>query len=104
MVLSNEETLLERIKSLREYDGIAALDPSSFNLKLTDLQAALGLSQLGRFSAFQERRSFLAAAYRNTLSSKTAVCPSAPPAGHMATIDLSSGCRMHRLTLVVLRM
>ena len=79
MVLSNEETVLERITSLREYDGTAALDPSSFNLKLTDLQAALGLSQLGRFSAFQKRRSFLAAAYRDTLSSKTAVCPSAPP-------------------------
>ena len=78
MVCSNEERLLERIKSLREYDGVAALDPSSFNLKLTDLQASLGLSQLGRFSAFQERRSFLAAAYRSTLSSKTAVCPSAP--------------------------
>ena len=79
MVLSNEATLLERIKSLREYDGAAALDPSSFNLKLTDLQAALGLSQLGRFSAFEERRAVLAATYRDTLSSKTAVCPSAPP-------------------------
>jgi dTDP-4-amino-4,6-dideoxygalactose transaminase len=79
MVLSNEATLLERITSLREYDGVAILDPSSFNLKLTDLQAALGLSQLGRFSAFQERRSFLAAAYRDTLSSQAAVCPIVPP-------------------------
>jgi perosamine synthetase len=79
MVLSNEAALLERVKSLREYDGTATLDPSSFNLKLTDLQAALGLSQLGRFFAFQERRSFLAAAYRDTLSSKTAVCPIVPP-------------------------
>ena len=79
MVLSNEATLLERITSLREYDGAAILDPSSFNLKLTDLQAALGLSQLGRFSAFQERRSFLAAAYRDTLSSQAAVCPIVPP-------------------------
>ena len=79
MVLSNEGALLERAKSLREYDGAATLDPSSFNLKLTDLQAALGLSQLGRFSACHERRSFLAAAYRDVLSSKAAICPSVPP-------------------------
>ncbi|RPH81814.1 MAG: DegT/DnrJ/EryC1/StrS family aminotransferase [Nitrospiraceae bacterium] len=78
MVLSNEGALLERVRSLREYDGAPTLDPSSFNLKLTDLQAALGLSQLGRFSAFQERRCFLAEAYRETLSSKAVVCPSVP--------------------------
>jgi perosamine synthetase len=79
MVLSNEETLLERVRSLREYDGAPTLDPSSCNLKLTDLQAALGLSQLGRLSTFHERRRFLAAAYREALSSKAAVCPSVPP-------------------------
>ena len=79
MVLSNEGALLERVRSLREYDGALTLDPSSFNLKLTDLQAALGLSQLERFPSFQERRRFLAAAYREALSSKAAVCPSVPP-------------------------
>ena len=78
MVLSNEGALLERVRSLREYDGAPTLDPSSFNLKLTDLQAALGLSQLGRFTAFQERRRSLAASYREALSSKAAVCPSEP--------------------------
>jgi len=79
MVLSNEAALLERVRSLRAYDGAATLDPSSFNLKLTDLQAALGLTQLGRFSSFQERRSVLAEAYREALSSTAAVCPSVPP-------------------------
>ena len=79
MVLSNEGVLLERVRLLREYDGAPTLDPSSFNLKLTDLQAALGICQLGRFPAFQERRGFLAAALREVLSSKTAVCPSVPP-------------------------
>mgnify|MGYP001424604587 FL=1 len=78
MVLSNEAALLERVRSLRAYDGAATLDPSSFNLKLTDLQAALGLSQLGRFSSFHERRSVLAEAYREALSSTAAVCPSVP--------------------------
>jgi dTDP-4-amino-4,6-dideoxygalactose transaminase len=79
MVLSNEGALLERVRMLREYDNAATLDSSSFNLKLTDLQAALGLSQLGRFSAFHERRSALAATYRDVLSSKAAICPNAPP-------------------------
>jgi len=79
MVLSNDGALLERVQSLREYDGAPTLEPFSFNLKLTDVQAALGLSQLGRFSAFHERRRFLAAAYRNVLSSKATVCPSEPP-------------------------
>jgi len=79
MVLSNEVVLLERVRSLREYDGAPALDPSSFNFKLTDFQAALGLSQLGRLSAFHERRQSLAAAYRKALSSKATVCPNVPP-------------------------
>jgi dTDP-4-amino-4,6-dideoxygalactose transaminase len=79
MVLSNEGALLERVKSLREYDGAPTLDSAAFNLKLTDLQAALGLSQLGRFSSFHERRRVLAAAYRGALSSTAAVCPSVPP-------------------------
>ena len=79
MVLSNQESLLERARSLREYDGAPTLDPSSFNFKLTDVQAALGVCQLGRFTAFQERRHSLAVAYREVLSSKSTVCPSVPP-------------------------
>jgi perosamine synthetase len=78
MVLSNEGALLERARSLRQYDGAPTLDPSSGNLKLTDLQAALGLSQLGRLSTFHERRRVIAATYRDVLSSKAAVCPSVP--------------------------
>jgi dTDP-4-amino-4,6-dideoxygalactose transaminase len=79
MVLSNDGALLDRVRVLREYDGATELDPSSFNLKLTDLQAALGLSQLGRFKSFQERRSVFATAYQETLSSKAVIMPSVPP-------------------------
>lgn len=78
MVLSKEEALLERVRSLREYDGAPALDPSSFNLKLTDMQAALGLSQLARFSVFHERRRHLASIYREALAAQPVVRPSAP--------------------------
>ena len=79
MVLSNEGALLDRIKSLREYDGAPTLEPFSSNLKLTDVQAALGLSQLRRFPVFHERRRFLAAGYRDVITPKTTVCPSEPP-------------------------
>ncbi len=78
MVLSDDASLLERVRSLREYDSATVLNPSSFNFKLTDLQAALGLSQLGRLSAFHERRQSLAATYREILSSKTVICPNVP--------------------------
>lgn len=78
MVLSDEQAVLERVRSLREYDRTASLDPASFNLKLTDMQAALGLSQLGRFSTFHERRRVLAAGYREALSVPSVVCPSVP--------------------------
>jgi dTDP-4-amino-4,6-dideoxygalactose transaminase len=79
MVISNDEALLDRVRALRGYDGATELDPSSFNLKLTDLQAALGLSQLGRFESFQERRGVLATVYRDALSSKGVLLPSVPP-------------------------
>jgi len=79
MVLSNDGTLLDRVRSLREYDGATSLDPSSSNLKLTDLQGALGLSQLGRFPIFQERRCLLAATYREAMSGKAVILPSVPP-------------------------
>jgi dTDP-4-amino-4,6-dideoxygalactose transaminase len=79
MVLSNDGESLDRVRSLREYDGAPTLDPSSFNLKMTDLQAALGLSQLERLQAFQERRRFLAETYREALSSKAAFLPSVSP-------------------------
>jgi dTDP-4-amino-4,6-dideoxygalactose transaminase len=79
MVLSNEGALLERVRLLREYDGVPTLDPASFNLKLTDVQAALGLSQLARFQSFQDRRCVLASAYRQALSAKAVVCPVVPP-------------------------
>ncbi|THJ24578.1 MAG: DegT/DnrJ/EryC1/StrS family aminotransferase [Nitrospira sp. CG24E] len=79
MVLSNDEELLDRVRSLREYDGAPTLDSSSFNLKLTDLQAALGLSQLERLQSFQERRCFLAATYREALSFKGVFLPTASP-------------------------
>jgi dTDP-4-amino-4,6-dideoxygalactose transaminase len=57
-----------RVRDARDYDEREGLVPR-FNFKLTDIQAALGRSQLGRLDAFIARRRAIAARYRALLSS-----------------------------------
>jgi dTDP-4-amino-4,6-dideoxygalactose transaminase len=78
MVLSHDQSLLERARALREYDEEPALDDRAFNYKMTDLQAALGISQLNRFRSFLERRSEIAAAYRTAFSAARLGLPVVP--------------------------
>ncbi|MEZ4244089.1 MAG: DegT/DnrJ/EryC1/StrS family aminotransferase [Nitrospira sp.] len=78
MVLSRDESLLERARRLREYDETPSLYPSATNLKMTDLHAAIGLAQLNRFGSFLERRSALADEYRSALSGATPIQPLVP--------------------------
>lgn len=78
MVLSSDETLLERAKALREYDEKPGLEPASFNYKLTDLQAALGLNQLHRIQSFLDRRASIAAYYHLRLREQDLVLPAVP--------------------------
>jgi perosamine synthetase len=52
-----------------------------FNFRLTDLQAALGLSQLGKIDRFLARRRELAARYRVALESRPAGLRAAQPGG-----------------------
>ena len=70
--------MLERARALREYDEEPVLDDRAFNYKMTDLQAALGISQLNRFRLFLERRSEIAAAYRTAFSSTRLGLPVVP--------------------------
>ncbi len=78
MVLSRDRQLLERARGLREYDGAERLHPAATNLKMTDLQAAIGLAQLRRVSSFLERRAALARQYGDALAGSPAVRPSVP--------------------------
>jgi dTDP-4-amino-4,6-dideoxygalactose transaminase len=55
--------LVARARDAREYDEREDL-AERFNYKLTDLQAALGRSQLGRLAQFLARRRRVAARYR----------------------------------------
>ena len=67
MVTAGDPALLARVRDLREYDERADLAPR-FNWKLTDLQAALGRSQLARLGEFIQRRRVIAAAYCRALA------------------------------------
>lgn len=78
MVLSNDSVLLEEARALREYDGASSLNPQATNLKMTDLQAAVGLAQLGRLPDFLERRVRLARQYREALAGTSVVLPVVP--------------------------
>ncbi|MBM4133688.1 MAG: DegT/DnrJ/EryC1/StrS family aminotransferase [Nitrospira sp.] len=78
MVLSNDAGLLEQGRALREYDESDRLNPLSYNRKLTDLQAALGLAQVNRFQDFARRRTAIAARYGAALSTLGLTLPVVP--------------------------
>jgi perosamine synthetase len=78
MLLSSDPVLLERARALREYDGSPSLNPQATNLKMTDVQAAIGLAQLNRLPGFLERRVSLALGYREALAGTSAILPSVP--------------------------
>ncbi|NIM90455.1 MAG: aminotransferase class I/II-fold pyridoxal phosphate-dependent enzyme [Candidatus Aminicenantes bacterium] len=62
MVLSDAEDLILKIKDLREYDNKDDY-LVRYNYKMTDIQAALGLSQLSSLNKFVARRKEIAALY-----------------------------------------
>ncbi len=75
-ILTNDETLARRVRNLRSH-GIEQRDQwlydqgdLGYHYRMTDLQAALGLSQLGRLPDFIQRRRALAARYRAAFEDK----------------------------------
>jgi len=66
MVVSRDPAVLSRAKALR--DGIKREFRRSF-APMTDMQAALGQSQLSRYGEFLRRRAEIADTYRNALHS-----------------------------------
>jgi perosamine synthetase len=71
MVLTDDETLARRLRALRNL----AFGPTrfvhdrlGFNFRLTNLQAAIGVAQLGRLEEVLRRKRGIAAAYRRMLA------------------------------------
>jgi dTDP-4-amino-4,6-dideoxygalactose transaminase len=67
MVLTDNRRLYDRMVDSRIYDK-KPLAPAKYNYKMTDFQAALGLSQLKKLKYFVERRIRLASEYNNYFS------------------------------------
>jgi dTDP-4-amino-4,6-dideoxygalactose transaminase len=78
MVLSKDADLLERVRALREYDKAPSLDAAAFNCKMTDLQGAMGVTQLNQLGTFLDQRASLAAVYRETLPAELFTLPAVP--------------------------
>ena len=77
MLVASDPRLLDRARDARDYDGRAAFAPR-FNYKMTEMQAALGLSQLARLPAFLARRRNLAARYSARLRDARVRLPAVP--------------------------
>ncbi|MCX5833836.1 MAG: DegT/DnrJ/EryC1/StrS family aminotransferase [Deltaproteobacteria bacterium] len=78
MVLSDDEDLLERVRDLRDYDERED-HLLRFNYKMTDMQAALGVSQLKKLPLFIWRRREIAESFNRCLDGESALPPVAPP-------------------------
>jgi dTDP-4-amino-4,6-dideoxygalactose transaminase len=76
MILTDDEKTHARLVEARDYDK-KALSPTKYNYKMTDLQAALGLSQLSKLPSFIERRWSVASLYNEVLSKYGIGLPSA---------------------------
>jgi len=68
MVLTNNQSLSDQIKDLREYDEKEDLNPH-FNLKMSDLHAAIALEQLKKFPQFVTRRHAIYQSYQSIIKS-----------------------------------
>ncbi len=89
-VTTNDDELAERLRAFRHH-GIRPtperggwaydVEEIGFNYRLTDLQAALGSSQLRKLPAFVDRRNALAAQYRDRLADLPINLPPAAPTG-----------------------
>lgn len=89
-VTTNDDDLADRLRAFRHHglrpvpeEGPWAtrIDEIGFNYRLTDLQAALGTSQLHKLNRFVARREELARRYDDALADLDVVCPVTALAG-----------------------
>jgi len=83
VLVTNDRVLSEKLQVLRNHgikSGAAGQQfvDAGFNYRLTDMQAALALSQFSRFDTILLRKSALAAIYRSEISREDIVLPVVP--------------------------
>lgn len=116
MVVTRNPELAKRIKVMRlhgisrdAFDRFQSTTPAwyyeivapGFKYNLTDVAAAMGLHQLAKLPRFLERRQYLAARYREHLSSLPLILPAEAPAGdvhawHLYVIRLDASANVTR--------
>jgi UDP-4-amino-4,6-dideoxy-N-acetyl-beta-L-altrosamine transaminase len=109
-VTTNDDEFAERLRRFRNH-GITRrpdkggwyyeIDEIGFNYRLTDLQAALGTSQLTKLDRFLDRRDALVARYRAELDSEMIELPPEAPDGerhgrHLFVIRVAERDRVYR--------
>jgi dTDP-4-amino-4,6-dideoxygalactose transaminase len=110
MVTTNDSNLAEKLRQFRSHGIVRSSDPDTwlynaetlgYNYRLTDIQAALGLSQLHRLDSFVEQRNEIADRYRVLLADLPVVLPPAAPPGalhgyHLFAIHVPDRARVFR--------
>jgi len=74
MILTNEPEIHEKLMGVREYDG-RSLNVTRYNCKMTDMEAALGSSQLNKLPSFIIRRRRIASLYSERFSHYKVITP-----------------------------
>jgi perosamine synthetase len=96
MVTTNNAELAERVKSLRNHGAtgpapgvnpaaayaMGTFDNLGYNLRLSDIQAAVGVAQMSRLDGLLDERRRLALSYRQMLSDQTRFVLPQDDAGH----------------------
>ena len=77
LILSNDPDLIARARDLRDYDEKETYT-LRYNYKLTDIQAALGKSQLKKLPSFIEKRRKIAGLYNAGLEEVVSRIPAIP--------------------------
>jgi len=95
MITTNDEKVAERLRPLRQHAMtvsdvarhnaksivLESYDEVGYNFRMTDMQAAIGLVQLGRVDGFIERRRAFAARYTDGLAKLGWLVPPTEPEG-----------------------
>lgn len=109
VVTTNDDDLAERLRRFRSHGIVRRPDLGGwyyeisevgYNYRLTDVQAALGLSQMPKLDRFIARRNEIAARYRELLTDLPIVLPPAAPAGqvhgyHLFAIQVAERRRVY---------
>ncbi|WP_251342948.1 DegT/DnrJ/EryC1/StrS family aminotransferase [Haloplanus halophilus] len=117
MVVTDDDELAARVRSLRTFDmsydvpghedepWYQVVDGVGYNYNMTDMQAALGLAQLDRLSAFKRRRDEIAARYDEAFADIEGLrtppnCETADPMYHLYAVEIRDGFGCDRTEFV----